>query len=107
MSQSLEATIVRVRGGAVTEAQDRLAIERPLEIRARVGDFEQVLSTTMRTPGDDPALAVGFLHAEGLLSGAPALRRLEQIGEDVVLVELAGAEAGALEARARRFVTSS
>lgn len=45
---------------------DEVIVEEPLEIRL---DGEQV-STTMRTPGNDFDLAVGFLHAEGLLDGA-------------------------------------
>lgn len=43
---------------------DRVAIEEPLEIR--VGDAP--LAVTMRTPGHDEELAVGFLHGEGLLA---------------------------------------
>ncbi|UTI63124.1 formate dehydrogenase accessory sulfurtransferase FdhD [Paraconexibacter antarcticus] len=42
---------------------DRVAIEEPLEIR--VG--EEAIAITMRTPGDDEELAVGFLHGEGLV----------------------------------------
>ena len=106
MDQALEKSVVRVRGGVATAVLDRVAIERPLQIRVRVGDDERVLSTTMRTPGDDVALAVGFLHAEGVLASAGALLGAAQIDDDGVRVELAPAAAAALAASARSFVTS-
>jgi FdhD protein len=46
---------------------DQVIVEEPLEIRL---DGHRV-TTTMRTPGHDYELAVGFCHAEGLLAGAP------------------------------------
>src|SRR2546423_4958122 len=46
---------------------DQVAVEEPLEIRV---DGEP-LAVTMRTPGEDEELAVGFLAGEGLI-GAPA-----------------------------------
>jgi FdhD protein len=46
--------------------EDRVAVEEPLEIRVR-GD---ALAVTMRTPGHDEELALGFLHGEGLIDGA-------------------------------------
>ena len=46
-------------------APDELAVEEPLEIRLD----EVVVATTMRTPGHDFELAVGWCHAEGLLAG--------------------------------------
>jgi len=42
---------------------DDVAIEEPLEIRV-AGD---TLAITMRTPGDDRELALGFLYAEGVI----------------------------------------
>jgi len=42
---------------------DAVAVEEPLEIRV-AGD---PLAITMRTPGEDRFLAVGFLHAEGVV----------------------------------------
>ena len=48
---------------------DRVAIEDPLEIRVR----GEALAVTMRTPGHDEELALGFLYGEGLIAGpAPA-----------------------------------
>jgi FdhD protein len=45
---------------------DQVAVEEPLEIRV---DGEAV-ATTMRTPGADADLAMGFLLAEGIVRGA-------------------------------------
>jgi FdhD protein len=59
--------IRRYRPGAVpARAPDELIVEEPLAIHL---DGVQV-STTMRTPGHDFELAVGFCHTEGLLAGA-------------------------------------
>src|SRR6476661_4877257 len=107
MEQALETPVVRVRGDVVTAARDRVAIERPLQIRVRVGGDERVLSTTMRTPGDDVALAVGFLHAEGVLARAADLRGAELVDADSVRVDLTPSAAAALAASARTFVTSA
>ena len=50
--------------GRETE-RDELAVEEPLDIRV---DGE-ALAVTMRTPGEDEELAVGFLLGEGLIGG--------------------------------------
>src|SRR5262245_61708409 len=106
MEQALETSVVRVRGGVVTAVRDRVAVERPLQIRVAVGADERVLSTTMRTPGEDIALAVGFLHAEGVLSNLGALRGAEQVDDDSVRVDLASAAAPVLPMSVRGFVTT-
>jgi FdhD protein len=46
---------------------DELIVEEPLEIRLD----DALVTTTMRTPGNDFELAVGFCFTEGLLAGAP------------------------------------
>jgi FdhD protein len=67
--------IVRVRldeSGAVALSQrpDTLAVEEPMEIR--LGDTP--FTVTMRTPGHDVELALGFLLAEGVISGPADVR---------------------------------
>jgi FdhD protein len=48
---------------------DAIAVEEPLEIRLRKdGAEDRAISITMRTPGNDSELALGFLHGEGLIS---------------------------------------
>src|SRR3546814_14446589 len=69
--------VVRVHGAEATTRPDTLAVEEPLEVRV---DGTQ-LAITMRTPGDDFALAVGFLVSEGVLP-APSQVRTVRSCED-------------------------
>jgi FdhD protein len=55
---------------------DKIAVEEPLEIRV-AGD---PLATIMRTPGEDHALAVGFLHSEGIIHDLSDLGRVFHCG---------------------------
>ena len=58
---------------------DAIAVEEPLEIRLQrehepsegsPGGKGRSVSITMRTPGNDVELALGFLYGEGILHGA-------------------------------------
>jgi FdhD protein len=61
--------IVVVRGGRAAVEDDVLAGEEPLQIRAAgPGQAPRDVAVTLRTPGHEAELAVGFLHAEGLLA---------------------------------------
>ena len=57
--------IERVGAGEPEHRRDEIAIEEPLEIRVDGG----ALAVTMRTPGNDEELAVGFLAGEALIAG--------------------------------------
>jgi FdhD protein len=57
-------------------AVDAVAVEEPLEIRV---DGEAV-ATTMRTPGADADLALGFLFAEGIVGGAADVASVAHCG---------------------------
>jgi FdhD protein len=57
--------VVRHTGGRSTRRPDTLAVEEPLEIRLDGEPF----TVTMRTPGHDVELTLGFLLAEGVIRG--------------------------------------
>jgi FdhD protein len=63
--------------------QDAVAVEEPLEIRVD----SRPLTVTMRTPGEDEELAVGFLYGEGLIDSPRRAGPSEDLAANVVEVE--------------------
>ena len=67
-------SVVSVRGETLEVRPDRIVGEAPLEIRVAGRDQEPVaVAVTMRTPGHEAELAVGFLRTEGLIDGPEVL----------------------------------
>ena len=67
-SNTTSERILAVRGDQQLERADRLATEEPMEIQVRgAGQEAERVAVTMRTPGNDFELAVGFLFTEGLI----------------------------------------
>jgi len=67
--------ILAVRGSRVERRPDRLVGEEPMAIRAAGPGQEPVeVAVTMRTPGNEAELAVGFLRTEGLIDGSDVVR---------------------------------
>ena len=66
---SLDVEIVRWTRARHAALTDPIVTEEPLEIRVRSGPDAAyaTLAITMRTPGDDVELAIGFMYGEGLL----------------------------------------
>jgi FdhD protein len=79
--------------------RDEVAVEEPLEVR--VGG--EALAVTMRTPGHDEELALGFLFGEGLVDGPRDVGPTEELAVNTVEV------AGPLprDPGRRRFYTTS
>jgi len=91
-----EVEIVRLPSGR--RERDRVAVEEPLEIR--IGGVP--VAVTMRTPGHDEELALGFCLSEGL---CPEGARLpDDLAANTVDVVAPGFDAGRLQ---RSFYTSS
>jgi FdhD protein len=62
------ARLWRVEAGSFEVRPDQLATEEPLEIHLLWEGTSRTVAVTMRTPGADPELALGFLYGEGILS---------------------------------------
>src|SRR5881227_1519967 len=88
--------VTRLPGGR--SERDHVAVEEPLEIR--IGG--RPVAVTMRTPGHDEELALGFCLSEGL---RPAAARLpDDLAANTVDVEAPGFDPARLQ---RSFYTTS
>ena len=111
--------VSRLADGAMRRRGDQVAAEVPLEIRLELGEGDterkdMPVAVTMRTPGDDFELAVGFLLTEGVVAEAAAIGRVRYCGEvspqeyNVVTVTLTDPSAFDPASLSRNFfVTSS
>ena len=76
--------VQKVKGISSSPDQDLLAVEEPLEIR--LGFYSEgkrknkSISVTMRTPGDDLELAVGFLFTEGVINSPGQIEDIHRFG---------------------------
>ena len=119
LEDTFTTEITRIERGDRVVAQDSLAVEEPLEIRlgfTRDGKREQKsLSITMRTPGHDFELAVGFLFTEGIVREPTQVASVRYCGlptpgtqlRNVVRVDLAPDIAVDWKRLERHFYTTS
>jgi FdhD protein len=78
-------TITKYAAGSFTQSLDSFAVEAPLEIRLGFGPKnereQKSIAVTMRTPGADQELALGFLITEGIIDQFADLRSIKHCGE--------------------------
>lgn len=69
--------VERIEGQRRKRTSDLVAVEEPLQVLLEHGEaharIETPLAMTMRTPGHDCDLVLGFLYAEGVIAGAEDL----------------------------------
>lgn len=116
---SLAIDVSRVHGEHRFQEADSVAVEEPLEIQlawpAPEGSAAKSISITMRTPGDDPELALGFLFTEAIISRAAQVSAVTHCGapapdsgsRNVIRVELAADTRVDLDRLERHFYTTS
>ncbi len=102
--------VVRFEKAGASRFVDKIAVESALEMRLAGPDQDpEVVAVTMRTPGDDVALVLGFLLAEGIIGGLGDVLHVRadvRMG-DVVTATLREGLAPARDSLARRFPVSS
>ncbi|MDV7695533.1 formate dehydrogenase accessory sulfurtransferase FdhD [Chryseobacterium soli] len=110
--------IIKVKDNKSFFYADDISVEEPLEIRVsyRTEDRKESknISVTMRTPGNDNELAVGFLFTEGIISGGEQVKSVNHSQaecsrnrENIVIVELADGFIPQLMKADRNFYTTS
>ncbi|MDB5143982.1 MAG: fdhD [Mucilaginibacter sp.] len=110
--------VIKITDGENTKTTDALAIEEPLEIRLEHGPIDerkvQNVSVTMRTPGNDAELALGFLFTEGIIKQQSDANLIEHCfiacaddKENVIQVSLKEDIAPNLHNTERNFYTTS
>ena len=95
----MDATPGALRTVVHEGTEDMVAVEEPLEIRSE----ERPIAVTMRTPGHDEELALGFLYGEGLIDGPRTAGLSDDLANNTIVV------AGPLvrEPGTRSFYTTS
>ena len=104
--------VSRISGAGLTIQSDVLAVEDPLEIRLGCDvdgrRVRRAISITMRTPGHDLELAVGFLFTEGIIAAPDQLMRVGACGAgNVACVDLVPGLAVDLSRLERNFYAAS
>ena len=119
MAQEKQIPITQYLGSTPADKPDQVAVEEPLEIRVVSGPEEKrrgkSLSITMRTPGNDEELALGFLFSEGLLKQYQDVIKIEFCGpvtgeqqvQNTIRIELAYHAQIDLQRLQRHFYTTS
>ncbi|MGI9238456.1 MAG: formate dehydrogenase accessory sulfurtransferase FdhD [Woeseiaceae bacterium] len=118
-SNSQPITLSEIRGATQTSRGDCVAVEEPLEIRLGYespnGRTETSVSITMRTPGNDPELATGFLFTESIIHNTADIAFVKPCGPpapdsgntNVIRVELESGVDVDLDRLKRHFYTTS
>ncbi len=118
-ASSLSITVDKISSNSAKSVDDQVAVEEPLEIRLGYstdeGHTARSISITMRTPGNDAELALGFLYSESIIQSANDVANVEHCGppapdtghNNIVRVDLAAHVAVDLGRLQRHFYTTS
>ena len=78
--------ISKYKNDKLDNVEDYISIEEPLEINLKYKEGKEWkkenLSITMRTPGDDENLSIGFLYNEQIITDINWIEKIESYGEN-------------------------
>ena len=78
--------ISKYKNSKLDDIEDHISIEEPLEMNLKYKDGkdwkQENLSITMRTPGDDENLSIGFLYNEQIIANINWIDKIESYGEN-------------------------
>lgn len=110
------AEVATFKDGTFSDRTDQLATEEPLEIRVVIAGESRTVAVTMRTPGADFELALGFLYGEGVIAQRSQVVQVSYCKDkdlpadqlyNIVMVELDPLSRPDLRPLERHFYTSS
>lgn len=103
--------IFKVEVGRQLPYEDLVVVEEPLEIQIRYFDKEKwlkkSLAVTMRTPGNDKDLAIGFLFSEGIVGRFSDITSVEEVEDNVLIINLLDAVVVEMDTLERNFYATS
>ena len=78
--------ISKYKNNKLDNVEDYISIEEPLEINLKYKEGKdwkkENLSITMRTPGDDENLSIGFIYNEQIITNINWIEKIESYGEN-------------------------
>ena len=111
MEQTVRTKVKKITSSQAEVVDDVVVVEEPLEIQLSfVNGGRRVIrsvSVTMRTPGKDNELAVGFLYTEGILQTPADVEEVCELENNKVCVVLRDAIKVDFNQLSRHFYTSS
>ena len=114
--QNISVAYIKMKKVSVNElldVDDELVVEEPLEINVRYDSIgipvQKCISITMRTPGNDEELGVGFLFTEGIIQKREEVSEVSAIpfADNKVLITLSKNKQPLLQNAERNFYTTS
>ena len=85
-NQAENITVRRFSFNQATDVNDQVAIEEPMEIQlawsTANGRSQKNIAVTMRTPGSEKELALGFLFTEGIIKEYSAVEDISLVSND-------------------------
>ena len=111
MSSTIKIKIDKLTPTGLNSEEDLLAIEEPLEIRISYfknkNREENNLSITMRTPGEDSELALGFLFTEGIIDSMDQVLSIHSFSENSITIAFTKNVIFDIKKLEKHFYTSS